>query len=46
MKKISPNLVLVAVFWNCQDWVASELTAREEPEKNVTEFLNCYVFAT
>ena len=29
MEKILLNLVLVAVFWSSQDWVAGELVARE-----------------
>ena len=29
MEKLLLNLVLVAVFWSSQDWVASELADRE-----------------
>ena len=35
MFRILMNLVLVAVFRCIPDWVASELVAREYPERNV-----------
>ena len=37
MEKKLLNLVLVAVFWSSQEWVASELAAREYQEQNISK---------